>query len=116
MINTAQALLTAMIRACSAVEPKRPVFTRTNSRSHPVARQADDGELVAMGSKRHLVAEGKTGRAVDDHLVMAAHNPSTGSELAGATRPARLVADDEEAQRHAPELRLDRLDPARSTP
>ena len=74
-----------------------------------VAHQADDGEFVAVRPERHLLAECESGRAVDDHFVMAAHDVAPCDERPRPARPAQLETDEKKAQRRPPELRLDRL-------
>ena len=71
--------------------------------------QADHRELVTVRSQRHFLAERQAGGTVDDHLIMTAHDLPPGHELAGSARPARLEADQEQAQRLAVELGLHRL-------
>ena len=94
--------------SCLRVE-QRDVGDRIAGGGEFVARHADDGECVTAGAERHLLAEGETGRAVDDHLVMAAHDLAPGEELARAAGPPRLEADDEQPQRSAFQCRLGRL-------
>ena len=74
-----------------------------------IPHQADDGKFMAVGAQRDLLAERETGGTVDDHFVMAAYDIAPGQELARTAGPVMLEADEEEAERLAVQLGLDRL-------
>ena len=74
-----------------------------------VAHQADHRELVPARAQRHFLAERQAGGAINDRFIMAAQDVAPGRKLMGAAGPARLEADEEQAERLAVEFGLHRL-------
>jgi hypothetical protein len=74
-----------------------------------VAHQADDRKFVPVRAQRDFLADCETGRAVDDHFVVAAHDLAPARQLTRPAGAARLKSDEEHAQRFAVELGLHRL-------
>ncbi len=62
-----------------------------------------------MCAERYFLPELEAGRAIDDHLIMAARNVAPGRELAWATGAARLEAHQKHAERLAVQFGLHRL-------
>ena len=85
------------------------VAHRIAGRGYLVTHKPDHGEFVSVRAQRHFLAEREPGRAVDDHFVVAAQDLTPVREFAGAAGPARLEADEEEAQWLVVQVGLDRL-------
>ena len=64
---------------------------------------------MPVGAQRHFLAEREAGGAIDDHFIVAAQNFAPGRKLPGAARPARLEADEKQAERLAVQFGLHRL-------